>query len=193
MGTAAMAHGTADPGHPAEQGLMGIMEVFLDTIVLCSITALVILTSGVPIPYGMDAGANLASLAFSSVYGSGVNILLSLFLSLFAFGTILGWGFYGMQCAEFLFGTRGRSLFLVLMSTGSLAGILLKTGPVWLLSETVNGMMAIPNLILLTFLCPKVKQLTDEYKKLSARRRSNTDYSHISSESGTQRVSPPTV
>lgn len=182
MGTAAMAHGTADPDHPAEQGLMGIMEVFLDTIVLCTITALVILTSGVPIPYGMDAGVNLVSIAFSSIYGSGVNIMLSLFLGLFAFGTILGWGFYGMQCAEFLFGAQGRAVFLALMGMGSLAGILLKTGPVWLLSETVNGLMAIPNLILLTSLCPEVKQLTAEYKKLSAQRRSTANHSHISSE-----------
>ena len=88
MGTASIAHAGANTRHPAEQGLYGIFEVFADTLVICTMTALVILTSGIPIPYGADAGAELTVSAFVSVYGGWVTIFLALSMALFAFATI---------------------------------------------------------------------------------------------------------
>ena len=165
MGTAAIAHGTADPAHPCDQGLMGILEVFLDTLVICTLTALVILTSGISIPYGVDEGAALTVRAFSAVLGPWVSVMIALFLGLFAFATILGWGFYGIQCARFLFGDACEKLFTPVMLLGSVLGIFLGTGPVWMLSETVNGLMTIPSLLALLALSPKVAALTKAYKK----------------------------
>ncbi len=160
MGTASMAHASADVSHPCEQGLMGIMEVFLDTVVICTVTALVILCSGYPIAYGTDTGVELTTMAFSQIYGRWVSILISLCLICFALGTVLGWGYYGMCCARYLFSDKCIKLFLVLQVVTVVLGALLKTGTVWLLAETVNGLMAIPNLIALLGLCPEfIKQI----------------------------------
>lgn len=165
MGTASIAHAGADGVHPVRQGLMGIMEVFLDTIVICTLTALVILVSGVTIPYGLDAGGQLTSRAFSSVYGNGVVLLLASVMTLFAVATVIGWGLYGARCAEFLFGGKAWRYFAALQVFVIAAGSLLETATVWLLAETVNGLMAIPNLIVLAVLTPEVCRLTKEYKK----------------------------
>ena len=164
MGTASMAHAAATVSHPCEQGLMGIMEVFLDTIVICTVTALVILCSSVPIPYGTDTGAELTTLAFSEIYGSWVTILISLSLVCFALATVLGWGYYGLCCARYLFSDGWMKLFIPMQVITVLAGALLKTGTVWLLAETVNALMAIPNLIVLLGLCPEFIKLIKEYK-----------------------------
>ena len=164
MGTASIAHAAARVDHPAQQGLMGIMEVFLDTIVICTMTALVILVSGVPIPYGMDAGVTLTTDAFCAVYGDWVSIFIAVALCCFALATVLGWGLYGIRCAQFLFGTGVWKRFVMLQSVAVLFGAVLKTGTVWLLSETVNGLMAIPNLIALAALSPVLARLTKEYK-----------------------------
>ena len=165
MGTASMAHAAADVRHPVQQGLMGIMEVFLDTIVICTMTALVILCSGVQIPFGVDEGILLTERAFSSVYGQWVGVLLTLFVCCFAFATMLGWGLYGLRCAQYLFGQRAWKAFALLQAAVVVASTLLKTGTVWMLAETVNGLMAIPNLIVLAALTPQLKQLTQAYKK----------------------------
>ena len=165
MGTASIAHAAAEVEHPAQQGMMGIVEVFLDTIVICTLTALVILCSGVPIPYGTDAGGGLTANAFASVCGDWVKFFLAGAVGCFAFATILGWGLYGLRCAAFLLGT-GRERWFVLMQMGAaLLGAVLETGIIWELAETVNGLMAIPNLIALTVLSAEVVKLTREYKK----------------------------
>lgn len=165
MGTAGIAHATADVDHPCEQGLMGIMEVFLDTIVICTMTALVILVSGVDIPYGKDVGVVLTTQAFSSVYGDWVSILIAAALCCFAIATVLGWGLYGARCAQYLFGDGVWKRFVFLQGGAVMLGAILKTGTVWQLSETVNGLMAIPNLIALGCLAPKLCRLLKEYKK----------------------------
>ena len=165
MGTASIAHAAARVRHPVEQGMMGIMEVFLDTIVICSMTALVILCSGVSIPYGFDSGAELTSEAFSSVYGGWVRILIALSLICFALATVIGWGYYGLRCAQYLFGENVFGIFVVLQAFTVLLGAVLKTGTVWLLAETVNGLMVIPNLIALLGLSPQFVTLIQEYKK----------------------------
>lgn len=172
MGTAAMAHGTSPVSHPAQQGLMGIMEVVLDTIVICTMTALVILTSGVPIGYGIDRGAELTVQAFAATYGSWVSIPIALFLCCFAFATMVGWGFYGLECARYLFGKGAWRPFVLLQTASAMASLVLGTGTVWLLAEIVNGLMAIPNLIALAALTPVVVSLYADYRKQSALRRS---------------------
>lgn len=164
MGTASIAHASAQVAHPAEQGLMGIMEVFLDTIVICTMTALVILVSGVAIPYGVDVGVALTTDAFCAVYGDWVSVFIAAALCCFAFATVLGWGLYGARCAQFLFGSNVWKKFAVLQSVCVVLGAVLNTGAVWILSETVNGLMAIPNLIALAVLCPTLRRLTQEYK-----------------------------
>ncbi len=163
MGTAGIAHASANVRHPVEQGLMGIVEVFIDTIVLCTITAFVILCSGVSVDFGEDIGILLTAQAFSSVYGGWVTLLLTATLCCFAFATVLGWGLYGARCAQFLFGERVWVAFAVIQAITVLIGALLETDTVWLLADIVNGLMAIPNLIALFILLPKVRQLVREY------------------------------
>lgn len=165
MGTAAIAHGSADVSHPAEQGLMGIMEVFLDTIVICTLTALVILTSGIPIPYGTDAGVSLTSGAFAAVYGDIAPVVLTAALTLFAIATILGWGLYGERCGAFLFGTNSRKLFAAVQIGIIVLASISDTAALWQLSELLNGLMVIPNLLTLALLLPETARLTKEYKK----------------------------
>ena len=164
MGTASMAHASAEVNHPCQQGLMGIMEVFLDTIVICTMTALVILVSGTAIPYGVDTGANLTIAAFEAVCGNWVSILIAACLCCFAFATVLGWGLYGMRCAGFLFGEGVSTKFALLQAITVVLSAVLNTGTIWLLCDTVNGLMAIPNLIALVLLAHRLKHLTIDYK-----------------------------
>lgn len=163
MGTAGIAHAAADVADPVKQGLMGIMEVFLDTVVICTMTALVILVSGVEIPYGIDVGVNLTTQAFSSVYGDWVSVLIAASLCCFAIATVLGWGLYGARCAQYLFGEGVWKRFVYLQGAVIIIAAVLKTGTVWLVSETVNGLMAIPNLIALIVLSPELVRLTKNF------------------------------
>ena len=161
MGTASIAHACAE-AEPAEQGLMGMMEVFLDTIVICTLTALVILVSGVPVPYGVDTGAESTTRALSPVYGAGASVFLAAALILFAVATILGWGLYGARCAQFLFG--GWKGFAAVQTAMVVLGAVLDTETVWQLSELANGLMALPNLICLAALTTELRRITKEYK-----------------------------
>ena len=179
MGTASMAHASASVDHPAQQGLLGIVEVFLDTVVICTMTALAILCSGVYIPFGVDEGFVLTERAFSSVYGDWVSIPLTLFLCCFAFATMLGWGLYGLRCAQYLFGDGAWRAFVLLQGVVIIVSTLLKTDAVWLLSETVNGLMALPNLIALTVLMPRLKILTESFQKRSAHKERSRLVIHL--------------
>ena len=176
MGTASMAHASAETAHPVQQGLMGIVEVFLDTIVICTMTALVILTSGVPISYGADMGGELTMSAFTQVFGDWVSLFLAGALACFAFATVLGWGLYGIRCAQFLFGDGSFRIFALLQTVTVILSALLQTGVVWLLAETVNGLMAIPNLIALAYLSPELVRLTKQYKRKPGRSSANGGY-----------------
>ncbi len=170
MGTAAIAHGSATVSHPVEQGLMGIMEVFLDTVVICTMTALVILCSGVPIPYGMDVGVSLTANAFSAVLGDWVQVVIAASLCLFAFATVLGWGLYGARCAQYLFGKGVWNRFAWLQAATVILGTVLSTGTIWLLAEIINGLMAIPNLIALAVLSPELCRLLIDYRRKTGSR-----------------------
>lgn len=164
MGTAAIAHGGAEVDHPVRQGLMGIMEVFLDTMVICTLTALVILTSGICIPYGTGVGAELTSGALAVAFGPWVRGALSGCLVLFALATILGWGFYAGRCAEYLFGHINWMLFGILQGGTVLLGLYLKTQTVWSLAEIFNGLMAVPNLLAVLMLSREVRRLTRQWE-----------------------------
>lgn len=159
MGTASIAHASGNVKHPSDQGLMGIIEVFLDTIVICTVTALVILCSGVTIPYGTDTGVALTAEAFSAVCGDWICIPLTFALCCFAIATVLGWGLYGARCAQFLFGDGAWKKFVLLQGLMVIVGALLNTCTVWLLADIVNGLMAVPNLIALFLLTPELRKL----------------------------------
>lgn len=165
MGTAAMAHGGADVTHPVQQGMMGIVEVFLDTIVICTLTALVLLVSGAAIPYGTDIGPVLTEAAFSGVLGDWAGVFLAGAMCCFAFATVLGWGLYGGRCLEFLAGTPCWKTYAIAQGVMALIGCRMQTGAVWLLSDIFNGLMAIPNLFTLAVLTPEVYRLTIDYRK----------------------------
>ncbi len=164
MGTAGIAHGSADVGHPVEQGLMGIIEVFLDTIVICTVTALVILCSGVEIRYGLDEGILLTGRAFTQIYGVWGNVILSFIVCALALATVFGWGLYGGRCAEYLLGEGVWKRFCAVQVLMVIVGAVLGTGTVWIFAEIVNGLMMLPNLLALLKLTPEVARLTKEYK-----------------------------
>lgn len=163
MGTASIAHASAEAEHPAEQGLMGLIEVFLDTVVICTLTALVVLCSDVPLPYGTDPGIALTLDAFASVYGNWSRVVLTVLTCVFAFATILGWGLYGARCAQFLFGERIWHYFVITQAVCVLLGAVLNTSLVWVLAEILNALMAIPNLIALIFLLPEFTKSIQSY------------------------------
>lgn len=163
MGTASIAHAGAQVDSSAEQGLMGIIEVFLDTIVICTLTALVILCSGISVGYGEAAGADLTIAAFTSSYGSWVSAFTAVALICFAFSTIIGWGLYGARCAEFLFGVKVIRPFMIVYSMVSILGATVDLGLLWDISDTFNGLMVIPNLIGVLLLSGTVFRLTKEY------------------------------
>ena len=165
LGTGSIAHATADTDHPVKQGFFGIFEVFADTIVICTMTALVILCSGVSVSYGTDAGAELTINGFITTYGSWVSIFTAVALCCFAFSTILGWGLYGTRCIEFLFGSWINKPFMVVYSLVAVIGATADLGLLWSVAETFNGMMSIPNLIALFLLSGTVVKLVKDYFK----------------------------
>ena len=165
LGTGSIAHACADTQKPIKQGMFGIFEVFMDTIVICTMTALVILLSGVTIPYGQSAGAELTIAGFTTVYGNWVSIFTAISMCCFAFSTILGWGLYGSRCVEFLLGSKSVKVFTVLYSLVSIAGATMDLGLVWDISDTFTGLMAIPNLIAVFLLTPVVLKLLKSHEE----------------------------
>ncbi len=163
LGTGSIAHATADTDHPIKQGLFGIFEVFADTIVICTLTALVILCSGITVNYGEAAGAELTIAGFTSVYGNWVSIFTAVAMCCFAFSTILGWGLYGTRCCEFIFGVKSIKVFMVLYSLVAIIGATIDLGLIWNIADTFNGLMAIPNLIAVFMLAPVVVKLTKDF------------------------------
>ena len=163
LGTGSIAHACADTRKPVKQGFFGIFEVFTDTIVICTLTALVILCSEVPIGYGAAAGAELTISGFTSTYGNWVSIFTAVAMCCFAFSTIIGWGLYGARCAEFLFKEKAIRPFMVLYSLIAIIGATVDLGLLWSIAETFNGLMAIPNLIAVFLLSGVVVKLVKEY------------------------------
>ena len=163
LGTGSIAHACADTNKPVEQGMFGIFEVFMDTIVICTMTALVILLSGIPVNYGEAAGAELTIAGFTAVYGNWVSIFTAVAMCCFAFSTILGWGLYGSRCMEFLFGHKVIKPYIAVYALVAIVGATLDLGLIWGISDTSNGFMAIPNLIALFLLAPKLFELMKKH------------------------------
>lgn len=163
LGTGSIAHSAAEVEHPVQQGLWGIFEVFADTIVICTITALVILCSGVKINYGETAGAELTISGFTATFGSWVSVMLAVALCCFAFSTIIGWGLYGSRCIEFLLGKGAIKPFIVVYSLVAIIGATMDLGLIWNIADTFNGLMVIPNLIAVLLLSGTVIRLAREY------------------------------
>jgi len=170
LGSAPMAHAAARTNDPVRQGMIGMLGTFLDTIVICSMTALVIVISQQWTQVDPETGKQISSAALTSAaFEHGLpgigEYIVTFGLAFFAYTTIIGWSFYGERCAEYLFGVKVivfyRILWVIVVFVG--AGAELK--PMWLLADVLNGMMAIPNLIALLLLSPVVFKYTQDYFK----------------------------
>ena len=174
LGSAPMAHAASSESDPVKQGLYGIFEVFMDTIVICTLTALTLLcgaeSGGVNIVWGQSAGAELISASFSTFFGAQIgSCLVAVGITLFALSTILSWSLYGTRCCEFLFGGKIAKVYQVIFVAVVIVGATLKLDLVWNIADTLNGFMAIPNLVALLGLSPVVVKLTRDHFAGSAR------------------------
>ena len=166
LGSAPIAHAAADVDHPVKQGIYGVFEVFMDTIVVCTMTALVVLLGvGVQnIEYGTDIGANLTIIGFESVFGGGIpGVAVAICLTLFALSTVLTWALYGSRCVEYLFGYKVSKVYQVIFCLFACIAGTVELSLAWAIADTLNGLMAIPNLIALALLSPVVIKLSKEY------------------------------
>lgn len=167
LGSAPMAHAATSETDPVKQGLYGIFEVFMDTIVICTLTALTLLCGveeGVAITWGESAGAELISASLGTLFGNQVGALIvAVGISLFALSTILSWSLYGVRCFEFLAGTKYVPVYQIVFVLVVVVGATLKLQLVWDIADTLNGFMAIPNLVALLGLSGVVIKLTKDY------------------------------
>lgn len=170
LGSAPIAHASAETRHPVEQGMYGVMEVWIDTVVMCTLTALTLLCAGIELPYGSvdAAGSVLMVRALGTVFGAGFSgAFVAISLLFFAFSTLIGWSLYGVRCAQFLFGEGSafwyRLVFVILIVAGALADVAF----VWSMADLLNACMAIPNLIALMALSGTVFSLIRQYQKRS--------------------------
>ena len=160
LGSAAIAHGAAQTNDPVRQGNIAMLGTFIDTIIICTMTALCILTSGAWM--SGETGAPLTSLAFSSAFAGG-NYVVAISLAIFSFTTLLGWSYYGERCWQFLFHEKSVIIYRVMWVGAILWFANQKIDFIWNLSDTLNGLMAIPNIIGLLILSPVVFKLSKEY------------------------------
>ncbi|WP_044917080.1 MULTISPECIES: alanine/glycine:cation symporter family protein [unclassified Oribacterium] len=165
LGTAAIAHAASDVDHPVHQAIYGIFEVFMDTIVICTLTAVAILISGCADNfYGKSAGTDLTIMAFSTTFGDKwASIIIASCITLFAFSTLLSWSLYGSRCLEFLFGTKAIIVYQAIYVIFIVVGSTVQLSLVWEIADTTNGLMAVPNLIAILIMSPKVISLTKEH------------------------------
>ena len=168
LGSAPMAHAATSETDPVKQGMYGIFEVFMDTIVICTLTALTVLcgveSGGVSITWGQSAGTEVIGAAFSTVFGAQIGSgLVAVGICLFALSTILSWSLYGTRCCEFLFGAKITLIYQIVFVCVVVIGATLDLELVWNIADTLNGFMAIPNLIALLGLSGVVVKLTKDY------------------------------
>ncbi len=164
LGTAPMAHATTSEREPVRQALYGIFEVFMDTIIICTLTGLTLLVSGIDLNYGTMGETSLVSASLGTLFTpQGGAIIIALCLALFAFSTILGWALYGSRCCEFLFGPKAIKPYQVIYVLIIVVGATTDLGLVWDIADTLNGLMALPNLIALAALSGVVIKSTKEY------------------------------
>ncbi len=167
LGSAPMAHASTSETNPVKQGLYGIFEVFMDTIVICTMTSLTLLCgylSGIEVTWGVDAGTELIANSYSLMFGGQIgSLILAVCISLFAFSTILSWALYGSRCCEYILGTKSIKYYQLIFMVVIVIGACLKLDVVWTIADTLNGFMAIPNLIAILSLSPIVIRMTKEY------------------------------
>mgnify|MGYP001032040483 CR=1 FL=1 len=178
LGSSPMAHASASTDHPVRQGLWGMTEVFVDTMVICSLTALVILTTGVDRSVGVDARTLVAN-AFSSTSSIG-GLILSLGISLFAFSTILGWAYYGELAISYLLGDGVKKYYRIIYVIFVFVGANMDLGLAWTVSNILNGLMALPNLYALIRLAPVLTRLEKDFFKDPMRiRKGSQEYQSL--------------
>jgi AGCS family alanine or glycine:cation symporter len=160
LGSAPIAHAAAQTDEPVQQGMIAMLGTFIDTLIVCSMTGLVIVIMDV-LPTGVS-GASLTAMAFGNALPGG-DLIVTLALCLFAFTTMIGWSFYGERCVVFLVGTRGIMPFRIAWVIAIPLGTLFELDLVWLIADTLNAFMAVPNLVALLLLSPVVFKLSKEY------------------------------
>lgn len=164
LGSAAIAHAAAETEGAVEQGLHGIFEVFADTLVICTLTGLTIIISGIDIGFGIKPGSELITNAFATVFGDKFAALfVAIALVFFAYSTILGWSLYGTRCVEYLFGMKSTKIYQVIYILMVIVGATTSLDVAWDVSDTFNGLMAIPNFIALFALSGVVAKLTKKH------------------------------
>jgi len=164
LGSAAIAHAAAQTEGPVQQGVFGIFEVFIDTIVVCTLTALTIISSGVEITFGEAPGSALITAAFATVFGEKfASLFVAFALMMFAYSTILGWSLYGTRCTQYLFGLKAAKIYQFIFIAVVIIGCVSPIAAVWNLADTFNGLMAIPNFIALFLLSPVLFKTTKEF------------------------------
>ncbi len=165
LGTAPIAHAAADVDHPVHQAIYGVFEVFMDTIVICTLTAVAILISGCAEGfYGQSAGTDLTIMAFGTTFGGRLaSIIIASCITLFAFSTLLSWSLYGARCMEFIFGTKAIIVYQAIYVIFVVVGATVQLSLVWQIADTTNALMAVPNLIAILALSPKVVEMTKDY------------------------------
>ena len=164
LGSAPIAHAAANCEGPVQQGVFGIFEVFIDTLLICSLTALTIIISGVDITFGEKPGSELITSAFGTIWGNKLSaVFIALALMMFAYSTILGWSLYGTRCIQYLFGMKAVKPYQIFFCIIIVVGCVSPIDAVWDIADTFNGLMAIPNFIALFALSPVVFKLTKEH------------------------------
>ena len=164
LGSAAIAHAAADTDSAVKQGMFGIFEVFVDTLVICTLTGLTVIISGVDIAFGVKPGSEIITNAFATVFGTKfASLFVAIALMFFAYSTILGWSLYGTRCMEHLCGTKITKVYQVIFVVMIVVGATTSLDVAWDLADTFNGLMAIPNFIALFALSGVVAKLTKEH------------------------------
>ncbi len=163
LGSAPIAHACADTDSPVKQGFFGVVEVFIDTIVICTLTAFAILVTETPVQYGKDIGAGLTLTAFADFYGSLAPFFLAIAISLFACSSMVSWSLYGIRCFEMLLGSRYTRYYKLLFLAAILPSTILDVGLIWDISALLNAVMTLPNIIALVLLTNRVAMLTKGY------------------------------
>ena len=164
LGSAPIAHAATSEKNPVKQGLYGIFEVFMDTIVICSLTGITLLISGIELNYGTSGTTALNAHAFGTVFGDQIgSLIIAIAIALFALSTLLSWGLYGTRCCEYIFGSKSNKIYQVVFVGVVIVGATMKLDLAWAIADTLNGLMALPNLIGIIGLSGVVVTLTKEY------------------------------
>ena len=176
LGSSVMVHSASNVKEPVQQGMWGIFEVFADTIVVCTMTAIVVLSSGqidlsTGHMIGDGDGATLVASAFGNVFGAPGEMFVAVAMLMFAFTTVLGWSHYGSKSVEYLFGIKAAKVYKVIFVLMIMSGAVMTSTIAWDISDTFNGLMMIPNLIGVVALSPVVMKITKNYVDRKIRKK----------------------